>query len=503
MKLLTVKQLRDWDAYTISHEPVSSTSLMERAAKACTGHILKNYSLEQQFAIFCGLGNNGGDGLAIARLLAGYGYGVNVIIVRHSDRTSEDFNINFSRLEERKEVTVREISPGPGDLQAFPRETIIIDALLGSGISKPLEGLLTEVVSYINSSGRRIISIDIPTGLPADIEGWDPERYRSVISAHTTLTFQVPKTSFLFPDTGKYCGEFEVLDIGLHPGFPAEQSSEWNYPGREYINSLIRPRRKFDHKGNFGHALLVAGSRGKNGAAILASRACLRSGTGLLTVAVPQNSYGILQTAVPEAMVQLDNSDDYPVFSFSTGKYTGVGVGAGIGAEAKTREGYKRFLQALGVPVVIDADAINLLAELLKEDPGFRIPPQAVLTPHVKEFARLAGDAGSSLERFRLLRAFAKKHRAHIILKGAHSCLASPDGACFFNSTGNAAMAKGGSGDVLTGMITALLAQGYSPRDAAILGMYFHGKAGDAAASKRAASSVIAGDIIEEISIGI
>ncbi|QEC53879.1 NAD(P)H-hydrate epimerase [Anseongella ginsenosidimutans] len=516
MKLLNIQQIREWDAFTVRHEPVSSPDLMERAGRACTDYLIRHFSREYAFLVFCGLGNNGGDGLVIARLLAGYGYRVDVVVLKHANRRSDDFSLNLKRLENVPEVPVHEVVSGdqlaalPGrDKNAEMQEPdsgsrmVIIDALLGSGISKPLEGLLAETVNYINNSGRQVISIDVPTGLPADIEQWNAAIYKNLVTAHTTLTFQVPKTSFLFPDAGRFCGTLSVLDIGLHTDFLPGLSSDMEYIDKAFIDPLIKPRHKFDHKGNFGHALLVAGSRGKNGAAILAARACLRSGAGLLSVGVPQHSYPILQTAVPEAMVLPDNSDDYPVFSFGPGKYTAVGVGAGIGTEAKTLEGYKRFLQALRKPVVIDADGLNLLAGLLKTEPGFRIPENSVLTPHVKEFSRLAGEAGNSYERFHHLREFAATHQAHVLLKGAHSCLAAPDGTCYFNSTGNPAMAKGGSGDVLTGMITALLAQGYNPRDAALLGMYFHGKAGDSAARKRPASAVIASDIIEEISIEV
>ena len=517
MKLLNVQQIRDWDAFTIRQEPIDSLALMERAGKACTDYLLTHFSREHAFLVCCGPGNNGGDGLVIARLLAGYGYLVNVVIVKHSSHTSGDFALNLERLRKVPEVSIYEVisddqlpqlavahrHAGSPARQApdFGTRTVIIDALLGSGIRRPLEGLLAETVNYINNSGEQVISIDVPTGLPADIEQWDPTLYQSVVSAHTTLTFQVPKTSFLFPDSGKFCGAFRILDIGLHPDFLRDLNPDMEYIDGAFVNPLIQARNKFDHKGNFGHALLVAGSRGKNGAAILAARACLRSGVGLLSVGVPQHSYPILQTAVPEAMVIPDNSDDFPVFSFVPGKYSAVGVGAGIGTEAKTLEGYRRFLQALRKPLVIDADGLNLLAGLLKTKQGFRIPENAVLTPHVKEFNRLAGEAENSYARFNLLREFAGRHQVYVILKGAHSCLATPDGTCYFNSTGNPAMAKGGSGDVLTGMITALLAQGYSARDAAILGMYFHGKAGDAAMRKRSGTAVIASDLIEEIGI--
>ncbi|HYH56817.1 MAG TPA: NAD(P)H-hydrate epimerase, partial [Anseongella sp.] len=259
MKLLTVKQIRDWDAYTIRHEPVTSLDLMERAGRACTEHFLKSYSLENKFTVFCGQGNNGGDGLVIARLLSGYGYGIEVYVVRHSDRPSRDFISNLDRLGASGDIPVREIR-SRDDLPVLQGKPLIVDALLGSGISKPLRGLLAETVDHINRSGQRVISIDIPSGLPADIEQWDPDGYRSVISADTTLTFQLPKTSFLFPDTGDFCGEFKVLDIGLHPDFLREATSAWNYADEELVHSLIRPRKKFDHKGRFGHALLVAGS---------------------------------------------------------------------------------------------------------------------------------------------------------------------------------------------------------------------------------------------------
>lgn len=519
MKLLSIEKVREWDKYTIATEPVSSTGLMERAGKACTDYLLLHYDREHRFLIFCGLGNNGGDGLVIARLLAGYGYRVEVVILRYSERTSEDFQQNLQKLLQAGTVPVTELESaatlagpeGPDDPEGpegfsgggegNARKTVIIDAILGSGTNKPLQGLLADVVGHINNKASEVVSIDVPAGLPGDIAQWRSNAPGPIVKADTTLTFQVPKTSFLFPGPGEYCGRFVVLDIGLHRDFLRDSLSDMEYVDGAFVNTLLRPRQKFDHKGKFGHALLIAGSKGKNGAAILAARACLRSGVGLLTVGVPQHAYPILQTAVPEAMVLPDNSDDYPVFSFVPGKYTAVGVGAGIGTEAKTLAGYKRFLQELRKPLVIDADGINLLAGLLQTEPDFHIPEGAVLTPHVKEFGRLTGAAGDSYERFGQLKEFAQTRGVYVILKGAHSCLACPDGRTYFNATGNPALAKGGSGDVLTGMITALLAQGYPPRDAAILGMYFHGKAADDLLRKRAATAVIASDLIDEIGI--
>lgn len=505
MKLLSTQEIREWDAFTIVREPISSVDLMERAGRACATHLLTRFSREYAFVIFCGQGNNGGDGLVVARLMAGYGYRVRVVLVQHSTRSSADFRTNLERFRQVPGADIHELTAGAdlvgvwSGLSEIPG--VIVDALLGSGTNKPLEGLLAETVQAINRSGRPVVSIDVPTGLPADMEQWDPGRPQLAVNAETTLTFQIPKISFLFPETGNHCGLVKILDIGLHPGYLEKRNTELEYLDQDFVNSLIVPRKKFDHKGRFGHALLIAGSRGKNGAAILAARACLRAGAGLLSVGVPQESYPILQAAVPEAMVVPDNSDRYPVFSFVPEKYTAVGLGPGIGTEAKTLEGYKRFLEGLRKPVVIDADGINLLAALWRSEPGFRISGQAVLTPHVKEFERLAGSAAHGYERFGMLREFARKHHVYVLLKGAHSCLATPEGPCYFNSTGNPALAKGGSGDVLTGMITGLLAQGYSPRDAALLGMYYHGKAGDAARRKRSETSVIASDLVEEIRI--
>lgn len=506
MKLLTTQAIREWDEFTIRQEPIASIDLMERAGRACKDFILTHFSKDHEFLIFCGQGNNGGDGLVIARLLLVAGFRVSVAIVQHSKHPSADFETNLSRLKRVPEASVQELrSEGDAEKRLAEFTTpqgVLIDALLGTGTNKPLQGLLADAARAINRSAKHVISIDVPTGLPADIEQWDPETYHPVISAHLTLTFQIPKSSFLFPTSGKFCGTVHILDIGLHPGYIANQVPNREYVDQTYAEALVIPREKFDHKGRFGHALLVAGSRGKNGAAILAARACLRSGVGLLSVGVPQQSCVILQSAVPEAMVVADNSDHHPVFSLVTEKYTAIGVGPGIGTETNTLAGYRRFLETAQKPLVIDADGINLLATLLKTVPGFRIPPNAILTPHLKEFERLAGKATSDYQRFRMLQEFAQKHHIYIVLKGAHSCLATPEGTCYFNSTGNPALAKGGSGDVLTGMITGLLAQQYSPRDAALLGMYYHGKAADDVRRRRVETAIIASDIIEAIRIG-
>lgn len=511
MKLFSVKQIREWDAYTIEQEPVASIVLMERAATACVKYIRERKSRRKdvkRVVVFCGKGNNGGDGLAIARELMVLDYEMLVCVVHHSERSSADFESNLERLHETvlkytesgEPETIRQIRSGD-PLPDLSGVDLVIDALLGSGTSKPVDGLLKEVIDHINAAGREVLSIDMPSGLPADPEQWEAASYETIVQATETLSFQLPKLTFLFPDSGVYCGDFTVLDIHLHRDYYDKQETVNYYLDSHFISGLLQRRRKFDHKGKFGHALLVAGSKGKNGAAILCARACLRSGAGLLTMLVPQHSYPILQTAVPEAMVHIDHADDYPVFSISLSRYTSVGVGAGIGTDQRTREGYRKFLEGITQPLVIDADGINLLARLLKEEVNFRIPENTVLTPHVKEFDRLAGDSAGSMERWKKLKDFARRHRVYVILKGAHSCLATPGGTCYFNSTGNPAMAKGGSGDVLTGMIAALLAQGYAPEEAAILGMYFHGLAGDRAAAKRSPSAVIASDIIDKINI--
>lgn len=481
MKILTASQIRAADAYTIAHEPVASVDLMERAAKVCTTWLSDNYP-KASFKIFCGPGNNGGDGLAIARQLLEKGFSVSVYVVNGEKKFSQDFIENENRLR-RVDPSLITLLDAEKDFPEIDLNDCIVDALFGTGLSKPLTNIYAKLVKHLNKSDAPAIAIDIPSGLFSDkhVAG------KAIVEADHTLTFQLPKFSFLFPENEKYVGAFHVLDIGLNEGFIASQTSSNHYLDRDLIKSLILQRRKFSHKGDYGHAMLAAGGEGKMGAAVLAARACLRSGVGLLSMLVPEQGRDTMQICCPEAM--LVDEIDYKKFS--------IGIGPGIGTGQSSRQLLKKILKHATTPVVLDADALNILAldkNLLK-----KVPPYSILTPHPGEFRRLTGPFKNDFERHEGQLAYSKKHKVIMVLKGAHTCITTPDGNSYFNSTGNPGMAKGGSGDVLTGMITALLAQKYEPLHAAITGVYLHGLAGDLAAEEIGMDGMIAGDVVERI----
>lgn len=487
MKIFSAAQIKQWDACTIDQEPIASIDLMERAATACCKWLIgKNFG-KFHFRIFCGKGNNGGDGLAIARMLIEHECRVTVYILELGNIGSPDFQANLARLHECSTdihfIQSPEFFPiiDPGD--------IVIDALFGTGLNKAPEGVSKSLIEYINDLPAARISIDMPSGMFADTSSKD----NAVIHATHTLSFQQYKLAFLLAENEAFCGEVHLLHIGLHPAFEVNEAAAFELVEEAMIRQIYKPRSIFAHKGNYGHAALFCGSKGMMGAAILAAQACLRSGVGKLTSFVPQCGYDIIQTAVPEAMA-IVSGDEYLLPLSGMNHYDAVGIGPGIG----THESHKTLLSVIfsnqQAPLVIDADALNVMAAdktLLN-----RIPPQSIITPHPKEFERLFGKTENDFERLALAKAKSKELNIYIVLKGHYSLISTPDGTGYFNSTGNAGMATGGSGDVLTGIITGLLAHGYSSLQAALLGAYLHGLAGDLAAASLSPEAMIAGDII-------
>ncbi|MGQ0829566.1 MAG: NAD(P)H-hydrate dehydratase [Bacteroidota bacterium] len=494
MKVLSIIQIREADKYTIEKEPITSIDLMERAAKACVDWIIEQFDISTNFKIVCGQGNNGGDGLAIARLLSEEQYKVQVVIVHHSENHSSDFISNYESFRAINDPVEINSIQSFHDALHIDSNSVIIDALLGSGLNKPVMGLLADCISFINKLAAPVISIDMPSGLYADVLN-DPTDI--IVRANYTLSFQFPKLSFMFTENAKHVGEFSVLDIGLHSEYITHASTQHHFITRNDAGPLLKTRNKIAHKGNFGHALLVSGSYGKMGAAILASKACMRSGVGLLTAHIPKCGYNILQTAVPEVMVEADSESNYISENIKVEKYNVIGIGPGIGTEKQTQNVVKLLIQNSSVPLVFDADAINIISEN-KTWLSF-ISANCIFTPHPKEFERLAGKSANTSERLQLQRDFALKYKAYVIVKGAHTSISCPDGSVFFNSTGNPGMATAGSGDVLTGIITSLLAQGYTSQHACILGVYLHGLAGDFAAYEKTEESMIASDIVESM----
>lgn len=493
MKLLSAKQIRDWDQFTIQHEPITSIDLMERAATNCVEWMEQQHFHSKHFIIFCGKGNNGGDGLAIARMLSEKNYFVTVYILESGHKGSEDFQINLTRLQQASHKDIHFIQ-GETTFPILPSQAIIIDALFGSGLSRPLEGIATKLVEHINHSGCEIISIDVPSGLLIDTTS----KGNVVINATQTLSIHTYKPAFLIAENASFIGRVYIIDINLKPEFLSTISINKELVDEVMIRSIYKPRDLFAHKGNFGHALLVAGSYGKIGAAVLAAKACLRSGAGLITCHVPQCGYPVLQTTVPEAMAVSDFNPSYITnIESDISKFNVIGIGPGIGTAEETRAALKQLLQQFKKPVVIDADGLNCISQ--EKDLLTSLPPHSILTPHPKEFERLFGVCENDFERMERALFHARSLGCLIVLKGHHTFIAIPSGLGYFNNTGNPGMAKGGSGDVLTGILTGLLAQGYSSVEAAILGVHLHGLAGDIAAEKFSEEAMIAGDIIENI----
>ena len=491
MKILSSQQQREADQYTILHEPILSVDLMERAAERCVDWITSKYNQQTYFQLFCGTGNNGGDGLALARLLTQRNYRVTCYIIRFSENSSKDFDINMERLQENA-VQYIEITNEAEINTISLTEGVIIDCLLGTGITRPSSGILKSLIAKINTVPLEKIAIDVPSGLYCEQPNAETD---SIVNATHTLTFQAPKLNFFFPENAQHVGQVEVLDIGLDQQFIQTLDSPWQTIERADILNFLKTRTKFSHKGSFGHATLIAGSTGKIGAAILAGRACLRSGIGLLSYVTSKNGNEILQTAVPEAMTIILSASDniggeIPQLPKST-----IGIGPGIGTSKATQQFVEKQLQLSKQPIVIDADALNIIAL----NPNFKknIPKNSILTPHPKEFERLVGAFENSHERLQKQLTFSNEFQCFVLVKGAHTCITSPSGDVYFNTTGNPGMATGGSGDVLTGIITSLLAQSYSPKEATLLGVYIHGLAGDLAATATGTTSMIASDIVD------
>jgi len=491
MKLFRSDQIRKIDEYTVANEPVSSADLMERAAQQLFLWISKKYEKSSRFVVFTGPGNNGGDGLVLCRMLSMGESCVAIYYIDFTEKRSAEWEINHQRIESETSLKVNNIRKG----DSFPvlsTDDIIIDAIFGSGLTRPAEGLPAEIINNINKSGCEIIAIDIPSGLFG--EDNSNNLNGTIIEADYTLSFQFPKISFMFAENNKYTGEYAVLPIGLHQDAIRDIPSQYSLLGLSDIEPLLTVRSRFDHKGVFGHGLLIAGSHGRIGASVLAAGAALHSGIGLLTCNIPACGYQIVQTSVPEAMVITDPETDCISSSIDTEIYSSVGVGPGLGTSHPVQKALYDLLNTCKKPIVIDADALNILS--LNREWLSLIPEGSILTPHPKEFERLAGSSSNGFEKIEKQLKFSRDNNCIVLLKGSNSSVSTPDGRLFFNSTGNPGMATGGSGDVLTGIILSLLAQGYDPLDAAITGMYLHGLAGDIAAGESCYESIIASDII-------
>lgn len=490
MKIFNAEKIRECDAFTIVNEPVSSIELMERAAQSCVNWLLEHCKIHENFAVFCGNGNNGGDGFAIARLLYLKGFNVDVFVRDLNGNFSPDATINYNKLKDFSGITIKEFK----DFQKekLSDETICIDAVFGTGFSRKIEGEGEEIINGLNSLNNIKISIDIPSGLYADKNS---DEDATVFKADYTLSFQFWKKSFLYPETGKYTGKVVILDIGLHPRFINETETHNFTIDEDLIQNIFKPRNEYSHKGTFGKLAIVGGSYGKIGAAVLSVKAALKSGAGLVFALSPKCGYDILQTTSPEAMF-IEGGEKY-IERIEVDQEVVLGIGPGLGTHDKTIESLINFLKNCSSPMILDADALNIISK----DTSYikLIPKNSIITPHPKEFERLFGTTKDSFERTDLAVQKAMEHTLYIVLKDHHTQIITPDGNVFFNITGNSGLAKGGSGDILTGILTSLLAQGYSSKNTAILGVWLHGKSADFAAEKHSKESMQPTDVIKEL----
>ena len=487
-KILSAKQTRAADLYTIKSEPIPSIDLMERASLAFVEEFLRSENrTHTKVAVICGVGNNGGDGFAISRLLMNSGFDIQAFLIQIKEELSPDCQTNSDRLQTIDIITPQDTIP---DFSSFD---IIIDAIFGTGLNSPVRGFASEVISAINKSSAKVYSVDLPSGLFSD----QITVSESVVKSDVTISFQRPKKAFFYPENNEFIKSWKVVNIGLDEGFIQEQDSN-EYVLDEVISNQLKTRERYSHKGTYGHALIISGAYGKIGATVLTTKACLRSGAGLVTTYLPKCGYEILQSTVPEAMCLTDTNEEHITDLPSLDNYSVIGVGPGIGTHLETTKAIGDLLET-NIPLVLDADALNIISR--SDDLLDKVPQGSILTPHIKEFDRLFGASATSQERYDKQREFSKSHKIIIVLKDAHTCISDTDGNLYFNTSGNPGMATGGSGDVLTGIITGLRAQSYSGIESALLGVYFHGLAGDLAANKKGELSVIASDFIDHLEI--
>ena len=491
LPLLTAPQIREADGYTILHEPITSVDLMERAAKAFAGCFVEHFpDRSRAITIYCGTGNNGGDGLVVAQLLHYLEYtNLSVKIARFSDKASDDFNVNLQRLQQTSILTV---ILKPGDAIAPETSAILIDALLGSGLNKPLSGDLKDLVMYLNTLNAEVVAVDVPTGFFT--EGMT-DKEAVVFNADLAITFQQPRLNFLLPESATAMRRWQFVDIGIDKDFVQSLHSPYHWVEAKDITEILKPRRRFSHKGTYGHALIIAGQDKTMGAALLSSAASACAGAGLTTACIPESGLTALNSYLPELMAIIRRGDQQPVIDWT--QFSAVAIGPGLGKEKSALTLFENVLNSYQQPIVIDADAINLLAANIQLWP--KVPKGSILTPHMKEFDRLFGEHANWWQRLETGTQKAKQHGVYIVLKNDYTITFAPDGTVYFNSTGNPAMATGGMGDVLTGVITSLLAQKYSPLEACLAGVFIHGRAGDELALSNRLNVVLPGELAKQL----
>ncbi len=494
MKILPVELIRKADEYTIQHEPISDIDLMERASGLCADWISENIPKDNNINVFAGNGNNGGDGLAIARMLSDKGFAVSVFVIWIGENLSPSCKINYDRFKEKNKGAITDVYEN-NTLPEIPGNTILIDAIFGSGLGRPAKGFPGRIIEHMNSSAAPVIAIDVPSGLFIDKS--NTEEKGAVVNAWHTLTFLPPKLAFYYPENDKSLGSWTQLNIGLLNAFIDKQEVKNHTIDPETCKQIKKERNRYDHKGHFGHALLVSGSYGKMGACVLGAAAALRTGLGLLSCHIPRCGYSILQSSIPEAMVSIDDNEQVFSTIINPEEYNAIAIGPGLGLHKKSQSALKVLIQEAKQPVIFDADAINILSENKTWIPF--IPRHSIFTPHPKEFERLVGKSRNNFHRSQLQREFSFKTNSYVVLKGAHTSISTPEGIIYFNQSGNPGMATAGSGDVLTGIILSLMAQSYTSLESCILGVYIHGLAGDISLETESFESLIAGDIIKNL----
>jgi hydroxyethylthiazole kinase-like uncharacterized protein yjeF len=491
MKILSKEQIYQGDKITIEKQNISSADLMERAGIQIFNWLHKRMQGAQvPIRVFCGIGNNGGDGLVLARHLITHGYNVLTYVVNCSDKRSKDFLINYDKI---KNVT-HDWTLLLSCKEEFPtidKDDIIVDAVFGIGLNRPADDWVKALFQHFNTSKAFTVSIDMPSGLYTDKI---PEDENAVVWSDYTLSFVSPKLVFFLPETAKFVTQWSVLDISIDEEYLSEIETEVEFIEKYEVLSIYKPRDKFSHKGHFGHSLIIGGSYDKIGAVTLTSRAALSTGAGLITAYIPKCGYTILQASFPEAMVITDKNEDYISKIDFNIKPTVIGIGVGLGTHTKTIDAFEVFLKQNKRPLVIDADGLNILSKkksLLKH-----LPKNTVLTPHPKELERLIGKWKDDFDKLNKVKTFSKKHKVIVVIKGANTITVFKD-KLYINSTGNPGMATAGSGDVLTGIITGLISQKYTSLEATIFGVYLHGKAADIAVEDIGNESLISSHIIE------
>jgi len=468
--LITAEQMHKVDEYTIQNKPIASIDLMEQAARAFAQIFMQHEpNRDSEIAIFCGKGNNGGDGLAIAHLLTSYGYqNINIYLVTFSKKETADFAINKQRIKESS-LKIIQVSQ-PSDFLPIAAE-ILIDAILGSGLNKPLSGKYADLSQIINAQHKKVYAVDVPTGFfsegPLNLEF-------NGIKAYKTISFQRPKINFFFPESIVATEEFEVVNIGLDEAFIHKLESDFILMEESDIRNLLHPRKRFTHKGTYGHALIVAGNVNTMGAALLASSACLHSGAGLTTACIPQSGLIALNSILPEVMAL--TRDGYMEIE-RLESYKAIAIGPGLGISEENEMLLEQLIIRSNCPLVIDADALNILAQ--RQDLLDKLPQNTIITPHMKEFDRLFGEHENWWTRVQKAKIEAQTRKLVIVLKNQYTFVCVPDGKIYINPSGNPAMAQGGMGDILTGILAAFVAQGYPTKESALLACYVHGKAGD------------------------